>query len=531
MKNVLTPFKVGLVMIGGLVALIVMLAQVSRDAVSDGEGYRVFAHLKDASGLSEKSRVVIAGIDVGMVESVALDGPTAKIGVRVQPDVKLFGGERSAEGVLTESATLAKRRTSLVGAFYIELTPGLRGTLLKDGDEVPVVVAESTPNAVVDQMSGIATDVRAITGDVKKMTGSMATVFGSDQTAAQMAQTIRDVQETVHALRDVVVANQGALNRIVGNTEAASDDIRRLVAETTHDTDQILSDVAAITSELRGIVGRSSVDVAAGIGTLRGTLASAQEALDRINYSLENVQRITERVERGEGTIGKLVNDPAISEQAKQLVTTANGFVQRVNNLQTVVEFRSSYGASDRAFKNVIGLSLRPEPDKFYDFELVQDPRGRTRRYSSYELTTDPSKPVTVYEERQETSDSLELSFQLGHRWALDADRNWMLGGRFGLIESTGGLGANLWTWHENVEVRADVFDFTVRQNPRLRTYLLWRFTSLLPQQNVFSHLFAQGGVDDWLNPGVTNYFGGLGFSFNDQDLKSILMAAPKPTL
>jgi phospholipid/cholesterol/gamma-HCH transport system substrate-binding protein len=534
MKGWASPFRVGIVMIAAMIATAGMLVRVSRAVVGEGDGYVVTAHFRDATGLSEKSRVVVAGIDVGAVEAVGLDGSRAVVSIRLRPDIVLYGGEPVAEGSggarLRDAAVITKRRTSLVGAFYLELNPGLRGPRIADGAELPLVVEEITPGAVMEQMSGLAVQLGDIARDVKKVTGNMSTVFGDEKNAQRMQQMIEDVQATVQTLRTVVEGNQRALNHIVSNTEAASEDIRRFVSQTSRDTAQILADVSAITSELRAMVGRSSEDVTAGIGTMRGTLSSAQEALDRINYSLENVQRVTERVERGEGTVGKLLNDPTISDQTAELVTTANSFVQKINDLRTVVEFRSAYGVQDEAFKNVIGLSLMPTADKFYTLELVNDPRGRTRRYSTYNLTTDPSEAPTVYSERQETSDSIEVTLTMGSRWALTPNRMVLVGGRFGMIESRGGVGASLWAWQDALELRADMFDFGVRDRPRVRTAAIWSLSAFVPRDRIWSHLFVHGGVDDWFNDTGRDYFVGAGFSFDDKDLKGVLLAAPTPS-
>jgi phospholipid/cholesterol/gamma-HCH transport system substrate-binding protein len=530
-----TPFKVGLVMIGALIATVMMLARVNSDALGENDGYRLYARIADASGLAVKSRVVLAGIEVGLVEGVELDGPQAMIRMRVKPEVTLYAGEtfKDGDGVLRlkDAVTLAKRRTSLVGAFYLELTPGLRGKRLADGDEITVVISEASPNAIVDKMNVIAGDVEGITRDVKKVTSNMATVFGNEENAKQMQRVIDDTAKSVEVLRSLLTANQAAMGRIVSNTDATAASMRTMVEQTSRDTAHIMADIAVITNDLRGIVSRSSGEVDAGLASVKGTLASAQEALDRINYSLENVQRVTERLDRGEGTIGKLINDPTISDQATQLVTTANGFVQRVTDLKTEVEFRSGYGAQDEAFKSVVGIVLRPDRDKFYNLEIVSDPRGTTSTTTSLRGTDDPTETPIVLESKKQTTDRLELSFTLGHRWPVMPSRSLLLGGRFGLIEGTGGIGANLWTWNDHLELRADLFDFEAAEHPRLRTWGLWSVGAVVPPNAIWSHIFVHGGVDDWMNTRSTDYFGGLGIAFDDRDLKAILLAAPTPSL
>ena len=85
-------------MIGALIATVIMLARVNSDSLGEHEGYRLYARIADASGLTVKSRVVLAGIEVGLVEGVELDGPQAMIRMRVKPEVTLYAGETFMDG-------------------------------------------------------------------------------------------------------------------------------------------------------------------------------------------------------------------------------------------------------------------------------------------------------------------------------------------------------------------------------------------------------------------------------------------------
>ena len=78
MKDIITPFKVGLLVIVGLGAFVWMVGRVEEGIGDDAAGYQVYAMFDDASGLTEKSRVTIAGIDVGELSKIELEGVRAK---------------------------------------------------------------------------------------------------------------------------------------------------------------------------------------------------------------------------------------------------------------------------------------------------------------------------------------------------------------------------------------------------------------------------------------------------------------------
>ena len=134
------------------------------------------------------------------------------------------------------------------------------------------------------------------------------------------------------------------------------------------------------------------------------------------------------------------------------------------------------------------------------------------------------------------TTESLKFSAQFAKRFSF-------LTLRFGIIESTGGLCADLnlaikfpWynRWLEDALVlKVDAFNFSIEalKFPRLRATV--RFTP-------FEHIYVNVGMDDILNTqnrdALTNrlisgrdFFVGAGIYFTDADIKSLLPVIPTP--
>ncbi|HTM21632.1 MAG TPA: MlaD family protein, partial [Kofleriaceae bacterium] len=86
--------------------------------------YTVVARFRDASGLPARSRVVIAGLTVGEIEKVEVDGRDARVRMRIRGDVRLW-----------PDAVVYKKSASLLGDSYLEIEPGSRagGKRLTDG--------------------------------------------------------------------------------------------------------------------------------------------------------------------------------------------------------------------------------------------------------------------------------------------------------------------------------------------------------------------------------------------------------------
>src|SRR5206468_4304287 len=85
---------------------------ISRETGTGG-GYRVYAYLPDMTGVAPQSRVMISGIQVGVVSKIWLDHGRARVDIKMNPEIVLY-----------DDAAIGKRSTSLIGEYYIVLTPG-----------------------------------------------------------------------------------------------------------------------------------------------------------------------------------------------------------------------------------------------------------------------------------------------------------------------------------------------------------------------------------------------------------------------
>ena len=84
---------------------------------------------------------------------------------------------------------------------------------------------------------------------------------------------------------------------------------------------------------------------------------------------------------------------------------------------------------------------------------------------------------------------------------------------RFGIIESSGGLGLDIKVIDERLEINTDVFEFGRRIWPRLRVRAGFE---------IIRRFWLLAGIDDAINGG-RDYFFGLQLRFDDQDLKPLI--------
>lgn len=530
MKNIVTPFKVGLLVIAGILAGIFMLTKLTSDGVDSASYVKVYAMFDDVTGLAVRSRVRMAGIAIGEIESIRLEGKMARVDLLVRKDIVLKQGLptkiKGESGVVRtyykNGAAVSKKQASFIGDSYLEITPGEQGTTIAQGGQIHNVNGGIALDKVFEKLNAITTDIQNVTSALSK-------VLGGENGARNIEQIIKDLQSILGTVNAFVAQNSKTLTSILGDAKAVSMNVRDLsrtgsssINDILADSKTVVRDAKAIVQEVRYVVGQSSDDVQAGIGSMSGTLIRLQSTLDSLNYSLQNIQDITDKVNEGEGTLGALVNDPSIAEKTDGILTDARSVTGPLARLRTIVTLRSEYHFLSQNFKNFLGIRLQPNRNKYYLIEIIDDFRGVPS------ITTETVKnPATGNIEERETrtvTDDLKFSFVFANTTQVTS---WLaLTGRFGLIESTGGVGANMLFFEDrSLNLTADLFDFQFNDSPRVRLFATY---------NIFPYLNVTAGFDDILNGNSNeqvgrNLFMGIGLQFTDDDLKALITATGVP--
>lgn len=483
-----TAAKVGafaVVMVG---AGLFIYRYVTKSGEADG-GYVVFTRMKDASGIAKLSQVRIAGIPVGRVKSVRLDRDLARIDIVMNKGVPLY-----------EDAAAAKVASSLLGEFQLKIAPGTEGRRkLAEGDEIKVVSEAQTTDDLIKQMADIARDV-------KEVSQALAASVGSDQGRSDIQATLRNLAQVTEALNQTVRENRSAIHEIVVTTQQIS-------SRSAPEIQAILENVRETTRDVRELVGKGATGKPGDVGEVRKIVERVDRASQNLESALKNVDDVTARLNRGEGSLGRLTKDEKLIDEVEGAVGNVGDFLGGIARLQTIVSLRTDYQFLASTVKSYVEIRLQPREDKYYLLEIVNDPKGLTRFEQIDVDSTNPNDPPHYREVRTVTTNSLRFSLQFAQSFG-------PFTGRFGLKESTGGLGLDTSLFDRRFELRQDLFGFGEVVLPRWRISLGYEF---------INRLWLLGGVDDILSNSRRDYFVGGMLRFNDEDLKTILPFAKTP--
>ncbi len=507
MKKLVTPFRVGLLVIIAGTFFFAFFMFARKGGLSAKESTNVWAYFRDASGLSAKSRVQIAGIPVGEISRITLEGTRAKVWLRIRKDVDL-----------REDAGLTKRSESLLGDYLLDLNPGTdQAAPMPENGQIRRVIDTQGMEAVFQSLS-------QITADIQQVTAALRDVLGGEKGAGSLQRIVENLIRLSESVDNTVRASGERLNAILTNFQGVSEDVRGLTRENEAEVTRIVDNIEGITKDVREVLNTVKQVVGSNQGDLQEGVASLKETLQKMDRTLGNLEEITHNVKEGEGAVGMLLSDKQMGHKITDAVSDLSDYALRLSGMQTEVGLQSTYLVAQGRSKNSLSLRLIPKPDKYYLLEIIDDPRGLVEE--QVVQNNPPASGQPVVQTQKIIKETFKISAQFAKRYYFTTLR-------FGLIESTGGVGADLHFLDDALTLKMDAFNFSAEElrYPRLRASL---------RAQAFDHLFVTAGLDDILNAqqrdtatrrliaGRDFFFGG-GLFFTDDDLKALLPSVPVP--
>lgn len=274
------PVVVGAISIAVL-ALLLVGGFRAQDLPLIGGGDTYYANFSEAGGVKVGDEVRIAGVRVGAVESIELDGDQVRVGFRIKTESQ-FGPTSRAD---------LKVKT-LLGDMFLAVEPAGSGQM-EEGATIPVE-RTSSPYDVVEAFEGLAETAGDI--DTDQLAQSLTVL--ADLTR-NTPQEFRSALAGVSELSSNIAAKNDQINSLLQNLERVStvlddrdDDIitlmrdadvlfRALVAR-REAVNRLLVSTAQLSRELTALVQDTEAD-------LRPALEGLEETLDVLNKNEDNL--------------------------------------------------------------------------------------------------------------------------------------------------------------------------------------------------------------------------------------------------
>jgi phospholipid/cholesterol/gamma-HCH transport system substrate-binding protein len=332
--------------------------------------------------------------------------------------------------------------------------------------------------------------------------GSSITNTASAEDIGALMEKLGSVADDLKILTSSLTADGGGqdLRDIVTNIKEVSASLNQLVKENGPGISETLASLERVSANLEQITGR----VSRGEGSL-GKLINDDAVIRELQASLGSLRSIADKINSGEGTIGRLVNDETTVDKIDEALTSVNSFLEKGDSISVAVDFRMDFMTRYSFMKGGANLKIYTSPDRYYLLGVTAD------YFGSYERIDYHGSGGQRYFTESRDRSKFKINAQIAQRFY-----DFVLRG--GVIESGAGLGIDWLLMDDNLTLTFEAFSGDFDHNPHLRamaTYRFWKF------------LYVSAGYDDFISDlHRSSPMLGVGFWFTDDDLKLLFSSA-----
>jgi phospholipid/cholesterol/gamma-HCH transport system substrate-binding protein len=234
-------------------------------------GMDVVVTLDDGAGLKRGDRVQLQGVEVGSVR-----------GIRLAPAGGVTAELRLNDNIVLPADTRVTVRGDVFGAHTVDIVPGVALVKLEEGDTIRGMATPALP----DLAAGLSEQARSV-------------LTAADSLLSP--QAVRDV----HATAEVLPESARELRAAFAELRLAAAALRR-TAENVE------------TAQTGEAVTRAVGEVERTAQALSAAAVSMQESLGTMQVGLGSFASVMAKIDGGQGTLGRLVNDSSLYMEFNQ---------------------------------------------------------------------------------------------------------------------------------------------------------------------------------------------------------------------
>lgn len=398
-------------------------------------GYPLSVEFPSAAGLEKRAPVKMAGVSIGVVKDITLSGRKARVDMDIDAGIRV-----------PKDSTVTFSMSGLLGEKTVEIVPGAAEEFCAPG-----AMLSGKMTVGFEDLGPMLGSV----GDKIKSAGDAITETLGPETRTNLVRAIENLADLSAELETLIRRNQDGIGKTIQEAGRTAEALERSV-----------KDVSAAAQETLGLIK----DIAAeNRDSLKLSLERIKDLVGRIETSLELMSSALEKINRGEGTLGKIIQDPGLYTKAEGVIDKIGKTAGTLSSLNATFDLETGYFGDSGKVRSVLGGGILFDGGASLSAGLVRDPWRQT----------------------------FTLSLQGGYRRG-------GIAGRAGFIESEFGVGMDVFALGDRWVTSLEGFDFNRATSPHLRLS-----TRFFPVRNVFLMV----GADDFTLAGRRDVYFGLGFS------------------
>lgn len=286
--------KVGLTVLLAIIVAVIGF-RFMRDMPLLRQSLVIATEFERSDGISSGSLVYINGVRVGSVRSVDLQ-PNGRVGMSMRIDTDMPIPKNSVANLTSLGIVEGK-------SIVIEL--GDSAETVEYGDVIEGYYVEGMMETLGQKGEEISDDVSSAVSELDNFLKQLNMTL-NEEARGNIDQTIEGAMRSVTALSDMLESKQEDIETAITAGSSMMQQLDTLAADTRPKADSLLTAVEKNLQEL-------------------------ERVQVQLESATQNLNLILEKINNGEGTIGRLVNDPSMYDNLDTLTADLSELIKGIN--------------------------------------------------------------------------------------------------------------------------------------------------------------------------------------------------------
>ena len=305
------------------------------------KGYPLYVKFDTAIGLAKRSYVRMAGIKIGYVKDIRLEGNRPEVELLIAPAVRVQKGAK---------ATMAT--AGLIGEKYVEIIPGEDEGFFQPGESLLPDVSFD-----IEQLGKMFLSVGE---DVKALGESIKTVLGKEESATSVQGALEDFSELTSNLKEFLAENRQGVRQGIQNTSRAVEGFEKKIEDISQNLEEFVTVMKEMVEENRD-------PIRLNLEKIKELIVKTEESLRLLNESLD-------KINKGEGSLGKLIQDPNLYLRAEGTMKDIEKIIKPFASMSARFGLQTEYFGQSRLIKNTFLVDIWAAGNKYFLGQTVYDP-------------------------------------------------------------------------------------------------------------------------------------------------------------
>src|ERR1043166_7362395 len=315
--------RVGALFTSAAIVLMVFLFFIGSEQKIFSRKNEYKVRLDSVTGLAEGNPVKISGVTVGVIKDINLPRDPKQKDV----DIQLMVDRKYAERIRSDSRARLKKLGLLAGDSYIDISPGNPkfdalepGSLIPAARQTNVDQLISSGEDLVDNFVQISYSLKNILSRVDRGEGLLGELTTQPETKQRLTDTVMSTLNKTNAILDHVESGHGILGKLVYDDQSG---------------EELTGSLKTTAASMQALVANMNDAFKNGQGPLPALLndpagkKKVYDLVDNLGKTSESLAAFSDSLKNGQGLVPRLMNDKAYADQSLAEFT---GLVRQLND-------------------------------------------------------------------------------------------------------------------------------------------------------------------------------------------------------